>query len=95
MNIGRAIKICRNQKGLKQSELAKAAGLSISYLSLLERGEREDPALSIVESIAKALNVPLTVLMFLSADEDELGGLDKEVIEKLSTVAIQLMRRSD
>lgn len=94
MNIGRAIKLCRNQRGLNQSELADAAGgLSTSYVSLLERGEREDPSLSTLESIANALEIPLSVLLFLAADDDELNGLDREIVEKLSTAAIQLMRK--
>jgi transcriptional regulator with XRE-family HTH domain len=93
MNIGRAIKLCRNQRGINQSELAEDSHLSTSYISLLERGEREDPSLSILESIASALEIPISVLLFLAADEDELNGLDKEIIEKLSTAAIQLMRK--
>jgi len=94
MNIGRAIKLCRNQKGLNQKEVASAAGLSISYLSLLERGERGDPTLSVLEAIANSLDIPLSVLLFLAAEENELNGLDTEIVQKLSVAALQLMRRS-
>jgi hypothetical protein len=39
MDIGRAIRFCRQQKGLTQPQLAERAALSASYLSVLETGE--------------------------------------------------------
>jgi transcriptional regulator with XRE-family HTH domain len=94
MNVGYAIKLCRQQRKLTQGELAKRAGVSISYLSLLERGERSDPGLSALEKIAKGLNVPMTLLLFLAADEDELSGFAPDLKEKLSAAALNLMRES-
>ncbi|MCD1651794.1 MULTISPECIES: helix-turn-helix domain-containing protein [Vreelandella] len=94
MNVGYAIKLCRQQRKLTQGELAKRAGVSISYLSLLERGERSDPGLSALEKIAKGLNVPMTLLLFLAADEDELSGFTPDLKEKLSAAALNLMRES-
>jgi len=94
MNIGYAIKLCRQQRKLTQGELAKRAGVSVSYLSLLERGERSDPGLSSLESIAKGLDVPMTLLLFLAAEEDDLKGFTPELKEKLSAAALNLMRES-
>lgn len=94
MNIGYAIKLCRQQRKLTQGELAKDAGVSISYLSLLERGERSDPGLLSLENIAKGLGVPMTLLLFLAAGESELRGFTPELKEKLSAVALNLMRES-
>ena len=93
MNIGHAIKLCRQQRKLTQTELAARAGVSISYLSLLERGEREDPGLGSLEKIATGLAVPMTILLFLAADEDELSGFNSELKEKLSAAALALMRQ--
>jgi len=95
MNIGHAIKLCRQQRGCTQSELAKLAGISISYLSLLERGERSDPGLSTIEKVAAALDIPLSLLFFVAADPSELKGLSHEIVEKLSTAAFDLMKRSE
>ena len=53
MNIGRAIKLCRNQKGFTKTKLAENSGLSVSYLTLLEQGKR-DPNLSTLEKICLA-----------------------------------------
>ena len=52
----------RRTRGLSQEELAKKAGISVSYVSMLERGQRSPP-LETLESVAKALNVKPTQLL--------------------------------
>jgi transcriptional regulator with XRE-family HTH domain len=47
----------REAKKLTQAALAKKAKVSVSYVSMLERGMRVPP-LDTLESIAKALGVP-------------------------------------
>lgn len=93
MNIGSAIKLCRQQKKWSQAELARKAEISISFLSLLERSKR-DPNLSSLQSISKALGLPLSVLMFLSAEDDELSCFGSEIAEKLSWVTYKLIQES-
>lgn len=93
MNIGKSIKLCRQQKDWSQSDLAQKAKISVSYLSLLERNER-DPSISTLEEIAKALGIPLSVLIFLSAEEGELSGLSSDVAEKLSWVTFKLIQEN-
>lgn len=90
MNLGNAIKLCRTQKNMNQAELAELADISVSYLSLLERGKR-DPNFSTVQNIAAALNVPFSILMFLAAEKDELSGINPELAEKLSYTALKLI----
>jgi transcriptional regulator with XRE-family HTH domain len=91
VNLGRAIKMCRSRKGITQTELAKRSGISLAYLSVIEQNKR-DPTLSVVESIARSLTVPLNILLFLAADKDELAGLTEEVREKLSRAALDLLK---
>jgi transcriptional regulator with XRE-family HTH domain len=91
VNLGRAIKLCRSQKGMTQSELAKRSGISLAYLSVIEQNKR-DPTMSVVESIARSLSVPLNILFFLAADKTELSGLSEEVREKLSRAALDLLK---
>ena len=91
MNLGRAIGLCRNQRGLTQDELAKRAGLSVSYVSLLEQNKRTDPSLSTIQKIAEALRIPSGILFFLAADSTELSGLPSELQEKLSFTALQML----
>lgn len=90
MELGKAIKNCRNQRNLSQKELAKKAKMSISYLSLLERDKRE-ANIHIIKNIAHALDIPLSVLIFLASDKKELSGLDETLINKISRVALELM----
>jgi transcriptional regulator with XRE-family HTH domain len=52
----------RLRKKLSQEALASKAGLSVSYISMLERGQRTPP-LDTLESIAKALSVSASALL--------------------------------
>ncbi|MGB7341348.1 MAG: helix-turn-helix transcriptional regulator [Phototrophicaceae bacterium] len=94
MNLGKAIKLCRTQRGLSQAKLAQAAEISISYLSLLERGKR-DPTMSTIEALSNALNVPISILVFLAANDEEMKDLGSELREKLSYIALRLIESSD
>jgi transcriptional regulator with XRE-family HTH domain len=52
----------RLRRKLSQETLAAKAGLSVSYISMLERGQRTPP-LDTLESLAKALSVPPVSLL--------------------------------
>jgi transcriptional regulator with XRE-family HTH domain len=90
MNLGQAIKLCRASRGLKQMELAEKAEISVSYLSLLERNQR-DPNMTTVESIARSLDIPLVLLVFLA--EPDNTRLDSDVREKLSHAAMNNLKQ--
>ena len=47
----------RAKKGLSQKALADKVGISVSYVSMLERGQRSPP-LETIEKMARALGVP-------------------------------------
>lgn len=79
---------------MRQKDLARAAGISISYLSLLERNER-DPSFSTVQRIAAALGVPVNILVFLAAEPHELSGLDQSLVEKMSFIVLTLLDASE
>lgn len=93
-SIGDAIKLCRNKRGLTQGELAERVGFSVSYLSLIEKGKRT-PDLEVLDKIAKALNMPLNLLVFLATDKTELAELDRSVAEKLSYLVLELIENDD
>lgn len=75
-------KIRRYRKKLKLTikELAERTGLSIGYISQLERDEAE-PSLSSLRKIAKELDVPLYVLI---QEEKENGSLTIRREERMS-----------
>jgi transcriptional regulator with XRE-family HTH domain len=56
------LKALRKERGWKQPDLAKKAGLSPGYIARLETG-RHDPKLSTLLKLAKALGVPVTELL--------------------------------
>ena len=90
MNLGRAIKMCRTQRGMSQLDVALKSDCSVSYLSMLENNKR-DPALSLTEKIAHALDVPISILFFLASEKDELSGIDKSLTGELSRMALDLL----
>jgi len=94
MNLGNAIKMCRARRGLTQAELAARAGLSVSYLSLLEKNKR-DATVQTVKELSAALGVPLGILFFLAADKNELVGIDQDLAAKLSHTALLFLNDSD
>lgn len=93
MNIGYAIRFCRQQKRINLPTLAARTELSASYLSLLERGKRE-PSLEALKTICRELQVPVSILVFLGSDPGEMIGLTDEVREKLSSAVLNLLKLS-
>jgi len=55
------IKNFRKVKGYKQSELAAKVGVTQSYISMLEKGLRTDPPITVVEKILEELDFKLTI----------------------------------
>lgn len=91
MDIGRAVKLCRSQKGWTLREVAKRTGIAVSHLSMIERNQR-DASMSVMQGLANAFGMPLNVLIFLAADPKELTGISNELKEKLSRAALELLR---
>ena len=59
------IRVLRLQQKFSQESLARKTGLSVSYISMLERGQRTPP-LDTLEALAKGLGVsPLALLQEL------------------------------
>jgi transcriptional regulator with XRE-family HTH domain len=59
---GLAVRAARRERGWAQDELSEAAGLDRTYISGLERGQR-NPTLTTQERIAAALGCPLADLI--------------------------------
>ena len=60
--IGAQIRRLRKAKALSQAALARRAQLTRVYVTRLEAG-RQDPSLSTISALAKALGVPVTALL--------------------------------
>ena len=84
-HIGNVIKVMRTAAGMKQKDLALRAGIKPNYLSLVEAGKRE-PSLKILREIAKALDVPTSLLFW---ESEEIPGT---VFEKEGDQLLRLKR---
>jgi transcriptional regulator with XRE-family HTH domain len=60
--LGRKIAAGRRRRGLSQPELARMVGRSVAWVSQVERGVRKVDRMSVLETVAAALDVPLAEL---------------------------------
>jgi transcriptional regulator with XRE-family HTH domain len=90
MNLGKVIRLCRNQKDMSLEALSSKAGISVSYLSLLERGKR-DPNFSTLEKISSGLDVPVSILFSCAG---ELNKVSPELADKLANLSLSLIQAS-
>jgi hypothetical protein len=60
--LGRKIAAERRRRGLSQPELARLLGRSVAWVSQVERGVRKVDRMSVLETVATALEVPLAEL---------------------------------
>lgn len=94
MNYGKAIRTIRSAKNLEQKELAHLAKLNPSYISLIESNRRA-PSASALEALAKALHVPLYLLMLLASEVEDLHGIAETEANKLGKQLLDLVLTTD
>lgn len=64
MNLGTAIRTLRKEKGITQTEMARAVNMSKNAISLIELNTAW-PHKTTIEAICKVLNVKIEYLLFL------------------------------
>lgn len=67
--LARRIRALRERRGLTQEDFAARCGISVSFASLLERGERS-PSYETLLQVAQALELPLWELLRLEDAQD-------------------------
>ncbi|MER6048158.1 helix-turn-helix transcriptional regulator [Streptomyces sp. NPDC001793] len=85
---GQRVKEVRKRRGLTQTELAKASGVSVSAIRKLEQGERETARLETLRKLAHALRVP-TMRLAGEPNEEDAGA---DTVDRWSTVREALER---
>jgi transcriptional regulator with XRE-family HTH domain len=81
--VGKKIRLLRTSRvgpRMTQEELADKAEISVSFLSMIERGERA-PHLETLAKLAGALQVPITELFSFDSDPDKLEALYRPLVE--------------
>lgn len=54
----------RKEKGMTMREMAEKSGISVGYLSHLEKGSRDNPSKEVMENIAIVLNKSIPDIFF-------------------------------
>jgi transcriptional regulator with XRE-family HTH domain len=71
---GRNIRAARESRNVSRELAAERAGITVSYLGEVERGEKW-PTLGIICSVARGLNVSAASFFEFEGDEAEAGNL--------------------
>ena len=79
-DLGKKIRLLRRQRALTLQELAKQTGLSISFLSEIERGLSQ-PSMASLKKIRKALGISLLNLQDLDSATDGLNAMPAPAID--------------
>ena len=90
MNIGSAIKKARSRRGMRQKELAAAAGITQAYPSQIENNKRE-PNLGTLRSISEHLEIPFPILSFLSLDQGDVPEEKREAYKMIYPQMVNLI----
>ena len=93
--LGKTIRILRQAKHMRLNVLAKEAGVSVPFLSLVENGDRQ-PSLGVLRQIAAGLGIPSEALVLMSmGPQSGLRSSDPAAIEITQNVnkLIQLEER--
>ncbi len=69
--IGLNVRRLRIARDLSQEALAFEADIALNYLSEIERGKR-NPTILIIDRLAKALGVPIVLLVVTTAEREAL-----------------------
>lgn len=76
--IGKSIVAIRRERQINQKDLADKAGIASGYLSQIEK-DKKLPSLEILDSICKALNVPMYVFLLKAKIEEGIDDPEKMV----------------
>jgi transcriptional regulator with XRE-family HTH domain len=71
--------------------LAERVGVEPSYLSLLESGKRQNPSSKLLDQFAKALGIPLDLLVLLAAEDAELRGVTTGEAARIGEAMMHLL----
>jgi transcriptional regulator with XRE-family HTH domain len=91
MNVGQVIKTLRLKRKIRQQELAEATKMSQSYLSLVEKGERE-PGFELINEIARVLKVPPYLILFMACKEFNNSSRFKKPLKNITAAIDDILR---
>ena len=90
--LGARLRAHRTALGLTLAQVAEQAGLSLPYVSNLERG-RGNPTLDALRALAAALRQPVTVLLGEEGPEEDFDS--EELVLAAAPASLRTFTRSD
>ncbi|MEZ4910626.1 MAG: helix-turn-helix transcriptional regulator [Saprospiraceae bacterium] len=90
MEIGDVISKWRNEKGIKQMELALSSNIPVTVLSKIENGKRQ-PNLNQLSRISDNLEIPLPILLLVSMDINKIPEDKRTIINNIKNTVNDLV----
>ncbi len=90
MNLGNSIRQLREERNIKQHELATKAGITQTYLSQIENNQKR-PSQSALDRISEALDVPTPILYFLAMEENDISEEKRPAFHAISPLVKALV----
>jgi len=94
MNYGKALRIARAIAGADQKELANAAGLNPSHISLIEKGTRK-PSIRAIAKLCHALDIPEPLFNILAAEANDLQGIEEQEFQRIGVYLTRFLIRRE
>jgi|SRR5690349_4484146 transcriptional regulator with XRE-family HTH domain len=94
MDYGKAVRISRAIGGIEQKQLARAAGLNPSHISLIEKGTRK-PSVRAIRKICHALQIPEPLFNMLAAESADLRGIEESEFQRIGTYLARFLLRGE
>lgn len=69
-HFGPRLRLARKEKGWTLKDLSAASGISVTYLSDLERGKLQNPTLDTITSLADAMGMSMNSLLGISESDN-------------------------
>lgn len=89
MNVSKAIKELRKEKGINQADLAEKAGITQAALSMIENGKR--PGSKTLENLSKVLGVPPSMIYVMGMEKSDVPKEKQQLYEELFPVIQSLV----
>jgi transcriptional regulator with XRE-family HTH domain len=94
MDYGKALRIARAIAGMEQRQVARAAGLDPSHISLIENGDRK-PSLAAISKLSRALTIPEPLFNMLATQSADLQGIEEQEFQKIGVYLAKFLLRSE
>jgi len=92
MDISTSLVALRKKAGMKQIEAAKIIGVSQTYMSQIESGNKE-PSTGLLKDICKAYDIPPSVMYWMAMTVDDVPKRKQKIFLELKPVIDNLIHQ--